>query len=101
MWFLESQVPRTIDQMRAYRWANNIGRDGQARSKERVFKVDDELPDIVRYGCMSWPELPEAAKPFVGRDPSTVPEVSRRDWEREQRLNKWEPEVVTGVADFF
>jgi hypothetical protein len=101
MWFLESRVPRMIEQMRAYRWANNVGKDGQARNKERVFKVDDEMPDVCRYTVMSWPEMPEPNKIVIGRDPATVPEQSRWAWDREQRINKWEPASETGVSDFF
>lgn len=101
MWFLESRVPRMIEQMRQYRWANNIGRDGQARNRERVFKVDDELPDVVRYAAMMWPELPEAVAAAVGRDPNTVPAELRWAYDREQRIAKWRPETTTGLGDFY
>ena len=51
--------PKTIEQMKAYRWAENTNTDGQKRDKERVFKLNDELPDGLRYALMSWPFLPE------------------------------------------
>ena len=59
LWFAYS-VPRTIEQMKALRYATNTSTDGQKRDKEKVFKLDDELPDAVRYALMAWPELPRA-----------------------------------------
>jgi hypothetical protein len=58
MWFAYT-CPRTIDQMRAYRYADNIKPStGEKTAKEQVFKLKDELPDGVRYAVMAWPELP-------------------------------------------
>src|SRR3990167_2657218 len=65
-WLLSRQLffaytcPKTIEQMKMYRYAQNIGTDGQKKAKEEVFKKDDELPDTVRYFLMAWPELPKA-----------------------------------------
>lgn len=102
MWFLESRVPIMIGQMRSYRWANNVSLDGQRRIKERVFKVDDELPDCVRYACIGlWPELPEVAQASTLRDLSAMPEDMRRSIERERRANAWEPSAETGTGDFY
>lgn len=56
--FFAYTAPKTIEQMSAYRFADNYGVDGQKREKEQVFKRNDELPDCVRYGMMAWPELP-------------------------------------------
>jgi hypothetical protein len=55
-------APKTAEQMRAYRWADNYGSDGQKRVKEDVFKKFDELPDCIRYAVMAWPELPKTEK---------------------------------------
>ena len=52
-------VPRTIEQMRAYRYAKNLMPDGQ-KKKEQVFKQKDELPDGLRYLLMGFPVLPDA-----------------------------------------
>ena len=101
MWFLESRVPRMIDQMRSYRWAENTGRDGQARGKERVFKVADELPDCLRYALQTWPELPDAPPAKVGRTAEDIPEASRWAWQREQRLTREAPEVTVGIGEFY
>ena len=56
-------VPNTIEQMRAYRYANNSKPDGTKKTKEEVFKFKDELPDGLRYAVMAWPELPEPEAP--------------------------------------
>lgn len=61
LWFVGSKCPRTIEQMRTYRWADNYMADGQKREKEGVFKKEDELPDAIRYAIMAWPELPQVA----------------------------------------
>jgi hypothetical protein len=53
-------VPRTLEQMRAYRNADNTKPStGEKRPLENVFKFKDELPDAIRYAIMAWPELPE------------------------------------------
>jgi hypothetical protein len=51
VWFLESRVPETIKQLVSYRWADNTTRHGEQRS-ERVWKVDDELPDCFVAGTL-------------------------------------------------
>jgi hypothetical protein len=59
LWFVEKNCPLTIKQLKAYRWAENTSpKDGQAR-KEKVYKVNDELPDCLRYAVMTWPTLPK------------------------------------------
>lgn len=57
--FFAYTVPRTIEQMRAYRMADNSKPSGEKKEKEKVFKLKDELPDAIRYAIMAWPELPE------------------------------------------
>ncbi len=70
-WLLTGQLffaytaKRTIEQMQAYRYADNRKPDGQKKNKEEVFKVKDELPDALRYALMAWPELPEAKAPVM------------------------------------
>ncbi len=101
LWLLESAVPRTVAQMRTLRWADNYDRSGQKRNNERVYKVDDDLPDTLRYAVAMWPELPEPAKVSGLRDLSRLPDDVRRSIERERRTSGWEPEVAdTGMADF-
>ena len=57
--FFAYTAPKTIEQMRAYRYANNSKPSGEKKTVEDVFKFKDELPDGVRYAIMAWPELPE------------------------------------------
>lgn len=57
-------VPRTLEQMRAYRYADNTKPStGEKKDKENVFKLKDELPDAIRYALMAWPELPNEDQP--------------------------------------
>ena len=59
LWFAYT-CPTLIEQMKAYRYAENIKpATGEKSEKEKVFKYKDELPDALRYGLMSWPALPE------------------------------------------
>jgi hypothetical protein len=106
LWFVESLCPLTIKQMKAYRWAEDKTKDGQVR-KEKVYKLNDELPDCVRYFCMAWPSLPKAppeleAKP---RDISGFSPEIQASIMRMRRLDpdpmKKEQQVVTGIGDFF
>lgn len=106
LWFVESLCPQTIKQMKAYRWAEDKTKDGQVR-KEKVYKLNDELPDCVRYFCMAWPSLPKAppeieakARDISGFSPEIQASIMRM-----RRLDpdpmKKEQEVVTGIGDFF
>ena len=69
-WLLTKQLkfaytcPRTIEQMAAYRYADNTRQaTGEKKDKESVFKLKDELPDGIRYALMAWPELPNLEQP--------------------------------------
>ena len=99
LWFIESHCPRTIKQMKGYRWAENYASDGSAM-KEKVYKKNDELPDCLRYALMIWPKLPsgppqEAEKE---RDISHFSGEVQASIQRLRRLDKpkTEPETVTG-----
>ncbi len=63
--FFAYTVPRTIEQMRSYRYADNLKPSGEKKEREAVFKQKDELPDALRYAVMAWPELPEASTPAM------------------------------------
>jgi hypothetical protein len=91
IWFVESMVPQLLDQMKAYRWADNTKADGQAM-KERVIKRNDDLPDALRYMLMAGPSLPELdVAPSGGlRSLAGLPEDVRRDLERMQRSQRRE-----------
>lgn len=47
-------------QLKAYRYQENHLTDGQKTEKEKVFKLDDELCDALRYALLLHPELPKA-----------------------------------------
>jgi len=100
IWFIEALVPRTIEQLRGYRWADNTKPDGQAL-KERVIKRHDDLPDALRYLVMAGPTLPEIEiAPSGHRRPltSVAPEV-RWALERMRRIDR-DPEEL-GDSNFF
>ena len=92
LFFVRSRCPITIDQMRAYRYADNYLADGQKREHEQVFKKKDELPDAVRYACMAWPELPKDLAPSMTEREqkrwAALDDNSRLDIERIRDYNK-------------
>jgi len=90
--FFAYTCPKTIEQMRAYRYADNSKPTGEKKAKEDVFKFRDELPDGIRYAMMAWPELPEAS-PILLTDKQqsrwdSLDERSRGDIERMREFNK-------------
>jgi hypothetical protein len=105
LWFVEALCPKTIKQMKAYRWADDKARDGQVR-KEKVYKLEDELPDCVRYLCMTWPALPKAPPEARAalRDISKLPEEMQGAILRNRRIDPdpaKEQEVVEGIGEFY
>ncbi len=60
LWIIGESNKRTVEQLRGYRWDENINPDGTYR-KEMPLKVEDDLPDALRYALMLYPELPELA----------------------------------------
>jgi len=58
LWVLGDECKRTVEQLRGYRWDENIAPDGTYR-KEAPRKEEDDLPDALRYALMLWPEVPE------------------------------------------
>ncbi len=77
--YFAHSVPRTIEQMRAYRNADNTKPStGEKRPVENVFKFKDELPDAIRYAIMAWPELP--ADEYAGMS----------EQERDREKKRWE-----------
>ena len=93
LWFVESLTPQLIRQMQSYRWADPPD-DGKEKKKEKVFKLDDELPDCLRYALMTWPVLPKAPpeKKIEPRDLSKLPDEMRAAIERIRKLDV-EPKI--------
>lgn len=88
LWFVESLCPRTVRQLKSYRWAPDKSNDGQVR-KERVYKLDDELPDCLRYAVMTWPLLPKAPPELdTKRDISALPEKMQQDIQRMRKIER-------------
>jgi len=58
--FFAPGTEKTQAQMKAYRYQENHLTDGQKTEKEKVFKLDDELCDALRYALLLHPELPKA-----------------------------------------
>lgn len=104
MWFVASHCPITIDQMKAYRYADNLTLDGQ-KKKEQVFKQKDELPDAKRYAVMAWPELPDPDQPPMSEAQAkrweAMPDDSKADIERWRAYNKRASEKNLAEDDEF
>jgi hypothetical protein len=102
LWFVESQCPMTIKQMKTYRWAEDKAKDGSVR-KERVYKKADELPDCIRYALMTWPQLPKPQAADTKRDITNLPldmqAVIQRMRKIDKDLSKPAPDDITG--DFY
>jgi hypothetical protein len=104
LFFVEDLCPRTIRQMKAYRWSEPKMRDGSLKDKEKVYKKDDELPDCIRYALMTWPQLP---KPVVDarpkRDLSKLPDEMRSALERLRKIDEEakRPPPEDVVGDFW
>lgn len=79
-------APRTFEQMKTYRYAENTLSDGQ-KTKEKVFKLEDELPDCIRYALMTWPSLPKSLEPMTGRDLRTLDPRVRWELDKLKKFN--------------
>jgi hypothetical protein len=107
LYFVAATAPKTIQQMKSYRWDENFSPKDEQKKKEKVFKKNDELPDCIRYALMTWPQLPKAKLDTQkGRDLSKLaPEVQQRIL-RERKadeiyLKKEQEESDNYVADFW
>lgn len=103
LFFATQYCPKTIQQMQAYRWDENTSTDGQAR-KEKAFKVNDELPDCIRYALMSWPLLPKPAQITTVRDISRLSESEQATILRMRKIEaavEDGPDPVTVSENFY
>jgi len=94
LFFIEKFCPQTIKQMKAYRWAENTSPKDDQKRTERVYKVEDELPDCIRYALMTWPVLPMPVAPDAKpeRDISNLPEKVQQDIRAMRKIDK--PDVI-------
>lgn len=91
MFFVKSRVPKTIAQMKSYRWAPDEASDGQVRT-ETPFKKKDDFCDSTRYMTLMYPGLPpsEVMSRIVGGrdlDKDPLPPEAQMAWEREMRMD--------------
>lgn len=102
LWFIADRCPRALKELKAYRWAENTSpKTGEAR-KEKVFKVNDELPDCLRYALMTWPTLPvPKAADTSRRDISQLPAEMRSAIERMRKLDPEPKEEKLSAAQEF
>ena len=102
LFFVESLCPRTLRQMKAYRWAENVSPTDGSQRLERVFKKDDELPDCLRYALMTWPQLPVASTKDKKRDISHLPAEMQATITRMRKIEE-DPELqpLDVVGDFY
>jgi hypothetical protein len=82
LYFVKSRCVETLKDMKSYRWKENENKQGEL-IQEAVIKINDDLPDALRYALMTWPELPEM-------DPAT----DVLDSDREQLPGEWERERI-------
>lgn len=98
-WFVSNQLfiahtcPLTYDQFKKYRYAVNTANDGQQK-KESVYKLEDELPDCVRYKLMAYPRLPDPKVAAMTKEQQdrwdAFDERTRYDIERMRDFHKQE-----------
>ena len=101
IWFVEPLCPKTIKQMKALRWAENTSPKDESKRKERVYKKDDELPDCIRYACMTWPQLPVQAAPSTERNITHLPGEMQATIQRMRRIDNPVEEDKSVVQDFW
>lgn len=110
--FFAYTCPKTIEQMQAYRHADNIKPSTGEKKKEQVFKLKDELPDALRYALMAWPELPEPETAtetpqeqarMAGFDERTRMEIARlREYNKQQEASEMQAtEDGYPIGEFF
>ena len=97
--FVGPKTPMLIEEMSSYRWRDNVAPGTGEKRKEEPYKKDDDLVDALRYALMTWPQLPETRRQVVERQGRVVPEEARWAWEREQRLQRQDPDVIDWSRD--
>lgn len=94
--FFAYTCPKTIEQMQAYRYADNTKPSTGEKKKEDVFKLKDELPDALRYAIMAWPALPDIDRPELSpsqqKRMDAFDERTRMEIERVRQFNKAQDE---------
>ena len=92
----EDNCPKTAAQFQAYRYADNYTPDGTKKKNEDVHKIDDELPDTVRYGLMAFPSLPNAAIAIDEAAANRLAAMSDRDRQELEQMRKFTQKKTDG-----
>lgn len=93
IFFIESRCPRLIKALQGYQWEENESKDGQA-TREKVKKINDDLPDALRYMLMLYPEVPEVDVVTLSKRAEQIAKFSEEQrWaiERNRRCEKLIP----------
>jgi hypothetical protein len=99
-----SRCPKTLKELRQYRYADlPEGKKGLPQGVQ-VFKKDDDLCDALRYALMLWPELPVKHDPFekdkAKRDLALLSPTARKEIERNAPPEET-PDGLIRVTDDF
>lgn len=97
LWFYAPRVPRTLEQMRSYKWTQQ--ESSQEYKREAVVKKADDLPDALRYALMSWPDLPIMDSERSVRDVSQFTEEQQWAFRRIERIENAERARLEGRED--
>jgi hypothetical protein len=98
--FAPGRCADTLKDLRSYRWAEDTNAKGEMTS-ERVVKINDDLPDALRYLLMTWPELPTDYEEAVDVLPSDPDDPYAWVRERMRRTNALETELESADAALF
>lgn len=102
LFFAADKCPITIKQMKSYRWAENTSPKDSTKRMEKVHKLDDELPDCIRYALMTWPVLPKEVVPDTSqRDLSGLPPEMQASIARLRRVEGRVKETPSITGDFW
>jgi len=86
IYFVERLCPELIQQMRGYRYAERTRTDG-GLGPEDVVKIDDDLPDALRYILMTYPALPERELQAESQATTRLLQIPERDrWAYERMM---------------
>lgn len=83
-------VPKTIEEMNTYRWADPVLGDGQLK-RQLPYKLKDDLCDCARYIMMHWPTLMRPSDEWGFKALGEFPE--------NQRMQIYEDRIARGVVE--
>jgi hypothetical protein len=100
-----SKCPLTLKYLRGYRWAEVQETRRGLTAGAQPYKIDDDLPDALRYAVALWPELPVPGAidgvPSGQRNLSLVSDQARQELERNKVKDEANEEGLVRVTDEF